>query len=255
MNTNKKHKNYEILNLIGYGLAKFDYSFIKHFGFKTKANFYKYIIRNGIAETTGTIKNRQDLFDPFFDNKRRGWWQKGETYIHRKILIDQLFGNLNAFSYTNIVKLFIKERYKIEDLSVDVVSPLLKSRFKQLQMTGLEAEEYFLNNYKLLDKFREGLLEDARLFGDGYDFQIDINRTFFLVEVKGIRTNYGGIRFTEKEFKTACQYKNDYTLVVVSNLISAPKLSLFFNPIESFKFSKKDLSTHQISYHIGSKGW
>lgn len=31
-----KHHNYEILNLIGYGLAKFDTAFVKEFGLKTK---------------------------------------------------------------------------------------------------------------------------------------------------------------------------------------------------------------------------
>ncbi len=41
-----KHKNYAILNLIGYGLAKFDMSFINHFGFKTKSAFYEYIAKN-----------------------------------------------------------------------------------------------------------------------------------------------------------------------------------------------------------------
>jgi hypothetical protein len=85
-NTNK-HENYEILNLIGYGLAKFDLDFVREFGFKTKQEFFLYIVSIGIAETLGTVKNRQDLFDPFFDNPRKGWWQKGDTYIHRKNLI------------------------------------------------------------------------------------------------------------------------------------------------------------------------
>ena len=35
-----RHKNYEILNLLGYGLAKFDNEFIKQFGFKTKVAFF-----------------------------------------------------------------------------------------------------------------------------------------------------------------------------------------------------------------------
>jgi hypothetical protein len=79
-----KHKNYEILNLIGYGLAKFDLQFVKEFGFKTKSAFYEYIVSFGIADTVGTVKNRQDLFDPFFDNQRKGWWQKGNAYIPSK---------------------------------------------------------------------------------------------------------------------------------------------------------------------------
>ncbi|MBI3125886.1 MAG: DUF3883 domain-containing protein [Ignavibacteriales bacterium] len=252
---NNRHKNYEILNLIGYGLAKFDLGFAKGFGFKTKTEFYNYIVKIGISETIGTVKNRQDLFDPFFQNKRKGWWQKGDTYIHRKILIDNLFGKLDLFSYCNIVKLFIKENYKTQDLSVERVSPVFKSRFKQLQMTGMEAEEYFFSNYKSVEFFNNGIIEDARIFGDGYDFQISVGSEFFLIEVKGIKTNYGGIRFTEKEFKTAQEYKNEYALAVVSNLIQEPKLNLYFNPIDSFRFDKKLITSHQITYHLGAKEW
>lgn len=62
MNDNK-HENYELLNLIGYGLAKFNMDFVKKFGFKTKTALYQHIVELKIAETTGTVKNRQDLFD------------------------------------------------------------------------------------------------------------------------------------------------------------------------------------------------
>ncbi len=76
-----KHKNYEILNLIGYALAKFDNDFIKEFGFSTKNAFFEYCVQIGLADTTGVIKNRMDLFDYFFPNKRKGWWQKGAMHI------------------------------------------------------------------------------------------------------------------------------------------------------------------------------
>lgn len=58
----QKHENYEILNLIGYGLAKFGNVFVKEFGFKTKIDFYNFLISKDVAETSGTIKNRQDFF-------------------------------------------------------------------------------------------------------------------------------------------------------------------------------------------------
>ena len=54
------------------------------------------------------VKNRQDLFDPYFDNGRLGWWQKKEVYEHRKLLIDGLFGTENVVNYANIVKLILK---------------------------------------------------------------------------------------------------------------------------------------------------
>jgi hypothetical protein len=58
--------------------------FVRRFGFITKVSFYEHIVQLGIAETIGTVKNRQDLFDPFFDNGRRGWWQKGDTIFIEK---------------------------------------------------------------------------------------------------------------------------------------------------------------------------
>ena len=89
--TSSKHKNYEILNLIGYGLAKFSNEFIKEFGFSTKSAFYQFCVENGVAETPGTIKNRMDLFDRFFpENGRKGWWQKGDAYIHISLKVQYL---------------------------------------------------------------------------------------------------------------------------------------------------------------------
>ena len=51
-----KHPHYELLNLIGYGLAKFDDTFIKEFQCSSKSEFYRYIVSLGVAETTGVVK-------------------------------------------------------------------------------------------------------------------------------------------------------------------------------------------------------
>lgn len=250
-----KHENYEVLNLIGYGLAKFDMSFVKFFGFKTKTAFYEYIVQQGIAETIGTVKNRQDLFDPFFDNKRRGWWQKGDAYIHRKIFIDSLFGSLEADAFTNIVKLYLADKFAVFPEIRKEVSPVIKSKFKQLQATGQEAELFFMNNYKTVSSFNDGILEDARIFGDGYDFQIEVQKHFFLAEIKGLRTDYGSIRMTQNEFVKAKEYSNDYALVVVSNLSDIPKMSVIFNPTESIRFTEKLINTKQVNYHTSPLKW
>jgi hypothetical protein len=90
----------------------------------------------------------------------------------------------------------LKENYKIKDLFVEV-KPIVKSRFRKLQETGLEAELYFMNNFNSIDDFKGGNLEDARLFGDGYDFQVNVNEHYYLAEIKGIRANKGRFRMTE----------------------------------------------------------
>mgnify|MGYP000025176987 CR=1 FL=1 len=106
---NDAHVNYELLNLIGYGLAKFELAFIHEFGYKSKTAFYTYLVELGIAETVGVVKNRQDLFDPFFDNGRKGWWQKGDAYLHRKESIDTICGNMNVTQFSLYVKGFIAD--------------------------------------------------------------------------------------------------------------------------------------------------
>ena len=246
-----KHENYEILNLIGYGLSKFNDDFINEFGFKTKTAFYEYCVNIGVAETVGTVKNRMDLFDHFFPNNgRKGWWQKGDAYIHRKYLIDSLFGNENVKDYTNIVKLYLKENYKVKDIFVDV-TPIVQSRFKKLQETGLEAELYFMKNFNSIDKFKNGIIEDARLFGDGYDFQITVNESLYLAEVKGIRASKGRFRMTENEYNKALEYKNDYLITLVLNMNELPVFLTIENPAYNLKFKKEErISKPVIEYHL-----
>ena len=107
-----KHPHYELLNLIGYGLAKFAKLFIKEFQCSSKLEFYRYVVSLGIAETTGVVKNRMDLFDPYFDNNRKGWWQKAEVYRFRKDLIDMMFGNEDVHSYAEVVKMLLASEGK-----------------------------------------------------------------------------------------------------------------------------------------------
>ena len=251
-NKGNKHKNYEILNLLGYGLAKFDNEFIRQFGFKTKLSFFQYFVEIGIVETGSVVKNRMDLFDPFFENSRKGWWQKGESYIHRKLLIDSLFGNENVTEYANIVKLFLKDNFKIKDVFVEV-KPIVKSKFKKLQETGLEAELYFISNYNSIDIFKNGIIEDARLYGDGYDFQINVNKNSFLAEVKGIRAKKGRFRLTENEYFKAEEYKKDYIITLVLNLDNSPTFLTINNPLKNLKFKEKIIKSKEArEYHLMS---
>ncbi|QIW10579.1 DUF3883 domain-containing protein [Francisella sp. LA112445] len=245
-----KHENYEILNLIGYGLSKFDNDFTKEFGFSTKTDFYNFCVKNKIAKTTGVIKNRMDLFDPFFPNPRKGWWQKGNTYIHRKVLIDSLFGNENVKEFVSTLKFYMKKNFKIKDISSNI-KPISQTRFKKLQETGLEAELYFINNYNSIDIFRDGILEDARLYGDGYDFQVDVGNDFYLAEIKGIREKKGTFRLTEKEYRKALEYKDNYIVTLIMNLNNSPRILSIENPIKNLSFEEKIIMSKSTKeYHL-----
>lgn len=251
MNPLNKHPNYEILNLIGYGLAKYNSQFISAFDCSSKIQFYTLMVKYGIASTTGTIKNRQDLFDPFFENGRSGWWQKGNAYIHRKNYIDSLFGYASSSEYAEVVKMYIQNKLKLETVITTNNNPLIQTRFKQLQTTGLEAELFFYNNYSTTALFNKATIEDARLYGDGYDYQMNIGTSHYLAEVKGIRGKKGKIRLTKNEYNKAHEYEDLYVLSVISNLDDIPKIVLIPNPIKELSFKKVEINSKvQIEYHL-----
>jgi hypothetical protein len=250
MTESTKHENYEILNLIGYGLSKFNNTFIAQFGFTTKTDFYNYCVSIGLCDTGSVVKNRMDLFDPFFPNDRKGWWQKGDTYIHRKHFIDNLFGNESVEEYTDIVKMYLKNNFNILNLKTNI-KPIVQSRFKKLQETGLEAELFFINNYQNIQLFNGAQLDDARLYGDGYDFQMKIDTTFYLAEVKGIRAQKGRFRLTENEYMKAQEYKEQYIITIVANLNDIPTFLTIEDPIKNLQFIKRTVSSKDRNeYHL-----
>ena len=206
-----KHPHYELLNLIGYGLAKFDKLFIKEFQCSSKSEFYRYIVSLGIAETTGVVKNRMDLFDPYFDNNRKGWWQKAEVYRFRKDLIDMMFGNEDVHSFAEIVKMLLASEGKKTGIAV-IEKPIVRTKFKRLQETGMEAENYFILHFK------------------------------------GIRKPKGRIRLTAREFEKAKEFQSDFILSLVTNLDDIPKLVLIDNPLNHFEFKKSIIKKEVIEY-------
>lgn len=250
-----RHKNYEILNLIGYGLAKFEGDLIAALGFDTKSALFKNLIRRGVAETRGTLKNRQDLFNPLVRNVKVGWWQKAERYMHRKVLLDSLFGTLDAVRYSAVIESYLQTYFPISGEKPKAIVPILRSMFRQLQETGSEAELFFMSNFRTVERLKDGVLEDARLFGDGYDFQISVPPSYVLTEVKGVRGRTGGIRLTENEFLKAKEFNKDYCLAIVSGLESIPQISVFFDPLELLPLTKQTIKSEQTYYLSPVRRW
>lgn len=253
--TGSRHANYEVLNLIGYGLAKFEGELVAALGFKTKTALFTSLIARGVAETRGTLKNRQDLFNPLVRNTKVGWWQNGDRYLHRKTLLDSLFGDLDVASYAAMLENYLQSYFPIAGELVKPIVPILKSKFRQLQETGNEAELFFMNNFRTINRFADGALQDARLFGDGYDFQIAVEDEYFLAEVKGVRGNTGGIRFTNNEFNKAEEFRDKFCLAVVSSLEAVPRIKVFFDPLSELRFKRQTIQSEQVFYSTPARRW
>jgi hypothetical protein len=141
--------------------------------------------------------------------------------------------------------------FNLKNITNETDNPIIKSRFKKLQETGFQAENYFINNYNDIDIFKGGKLQDARLFGDGYDFKIDMDSGFYLAEIKGIRKNKGKFRLTENEYQKAIEYKNDYIITLVLNLDKNPKFLQIENPVKNLNFKEKQINSKVIKeYHL-----
>jgi len=74
--------------------------------------------------------------------------------------IDNLFGSESVSEYADIVKMYLQENLDNINLQT-TLKPIIKSRFKKLQETGLEAELYFMNNYQVIETFNGAILDDA----------------------------------------------------------------------------------------------
>ena len=117
----------------------------------------------------------------------------------------------------------------------------------------MEAELYFLNNYQSIDIFKDGSIEDARLYGDGYDFQINVPNTSYLAEIKGIRAKKGRFRLTENEYKKAQEYQLDYIITLVLNLDDTPTFLTIDDPLKNLKFEEKIIKSKEVKeYHLVS---
>lgn len=242
------------MNLIGYGLAKFDRDLAREFGCGSKSEFCRLLIRTGLAKTERAVLNRQDSFDPYFDNGRKGWHQRNQRE-HIKLFIDSLFGKENVQGLANIIKTYIKEVIGVDFPQKDVVAPSTISRFKLLQETGKEAEFFFMGNYREVPIFKDALIEDARLWGDGYDFQLQDGDNYYIVEVKGLRKRRGSVRLTEKEYGKASEYGDVFCLVVVYDLDGSPQISCVRNPLREMAFTPHETTTTQRNFHSDEIYW
>ena len=78
---------------------------------------------------------------------------------------------------------------------------------------------------------------------------------FVLAEIKGVRNKNGAIRITQNEFDKAEEYKEDYFIVVVSNLPKTPQLNVVENPLKNLKFNRKEMNSIQVNYHTEYINW
>jgi hypothetical protein len=234
--------------LIGMYFAKFENLALDSLGF---ANFIEaFNIISLIAQINpNSLRNYRDEFAPAFPTKRLGW-HKREMHPSRKKILN-LYYNLDLNDFTNLIKDIIyknKEDRIIEELETEIEN----STFAKRMLTGQAAENYFFENYKNIDLFKNGEILNTTKYGCGFDFKLNFENKYFAIEVKGLEKKEGSVALTNKEYKVAEKLKDNYFIFIVKNFIEKPEHIFFQNPIFSNQilFKKEEREVIQISYNF-----
>lgn len=233
--------------LIGLFLSKFDDAAVAELGFNGIVEAFN-TIGYAIGSKPSSLKNYTNEFDPYFPNKRQGW-HKRPIRQYCKEFLDE-FGQLPFTEFTNLVRSFIYQDGEIEVFIAKAEKRDFSAAVSKRLLTGLAAEEYFKTNYSSVHEFSGFSLTDTTKNACGFDFKLDIDNTFYCIEVKGLNALKGGISLTEKEHQVAANLRERYCLFVVSNFIEKPVHQYFFDPLHSnLSFSKTERQIIQRTYN------
>jgi len=118
--------------------------------------------------------------------------------------------------------------------------------------TGKMAEELFEECYHSGDfnfkVCKSAKLKDRRNKGVGYDYELENLK----IEVKGLLESEGGVLFTEKEWKKAKKYKEDYFLIIFKNIKKHPEIVIVNDPAAKLNPKKKEMKIPVINWNVPS---
>ena len=100
---------------------------------------------------------------------------------------------------------------------------------------------------------KNGVLNDCRDLGCGYDFLIKSPEFDTYIEVKGMAEISCGILFTDKEWSIANAYGENYYLCIVKNILDNPQIIFIQNPASKLKPKKNIFTTIQINWSVTEK--
>ena len=232
----------ELAMVVAFYLSKFGEEGLENLGYRSYRHAFEEIGR-ALHVKPNSVKNWRDEFDPYYDNKRKGWYQRGIRPSRQRVML--AFDDLSESALRAVVIDIIKPeaRPKIEtelDSTLKEIRDLESKRrmrrnveFTPRGPTGRMAEEFFISRFIAgLTPF-QGNLTDRRDEGVGYDFEI-INETgHTLVEVKGMAKQTGSITFTDKEWRIANEAQHNYFLGLVIQVLESPRIGFVQNPAQS----------------------
>ncbi|MBM7568090.1 DUF3883 domain-containing protein [Paenibacillus sacheonensis] len=254
--------NHKLALIISYYLSKYDRKSLTNLGYKNFTEAFQEI-GTRLAVKPNTIKNMRENFDPLHPNNRVGWYQR--ELSPSRIGVVEKYGALSEAALTAVVK-DILGKYTVEHdkfnnelvaytkvIEDDSDEKESNSRtFTTRGLTGLRAEEIFLDLFQSGQiNNLSGELIDKRHDGCGYDFEMR-DEPNYRFEIKGLLSNDGGISLTDKEWNIASELRQKYVLVLIRNINESPFVTLFNDPFNSLRPTKRVYTTIAVNWSIES---
>ncbi|MFV2044810.1 MAG: DUF3883 domain-containing protein [Anaerolineales bacterium] len=244
--------------VVSYYLSRFNREAYANLGFTTLTEGHRRIGAI-LGVNPNTVKNMRDEFDPIHDNSRVGWWQRDIRPSRQNVV--EAFQDLGKYELRTIVKGILEERGREGTEGLDlIIERVVESDLGERPgdapyivrgPTGRAAEEAFMEKYEKTSVPVAGDLIDTRDLGCGYDFEIRTDDRTVLVEVKGLKTDSGGVLFTAKEWEVARTEGDRYYLVLVRNLRNRPTIDVIHNPANWPSARRSLTTTIQVRWQIG----
>ena len=226
----------------GMFLAKWDRDGLARLSFKTFKEAYN-VLGYALGVAPNSIKAYRDDMDPYFSNSRTGRRNR-----EMRQYVERIYAEYKGYELDEVAALIAKFT------GIDFAETPCgeeRSSFARRMLTGVAAENFFLENYNRHDAFRSASVRDMTKAGCGFDFSVHPTDggEVLAVEVKGISQKQGGILMTEKEYDVASLLAGRYFLYVVTDMDVVPRAIVYRNPIvSSLSFKRMERSVVQVSW-------
>ena len=249
--------SHKLAMYVSYYLSRFNNEALSNLGYKSWTDAFTEVAKK-LNVKRHSVKNWRDEFDPLFGH-RSGWHQR--PMIPSRVKVALAFENLNEIQIRNIVEDILSGKiHDAPDEEAQLLSIIpqdqkekINKEFVSRGPTGKAAENFFIQNFEQVSAPRKGKLIDCRDLGCGYDFRIESDGLEFFIEVKGMAEFSGGILFTDKEWSTAWETRENYFLCIVKNIGAVPEINFIQDPAAKMNPKKNIYTTIQINWQVTEK--
>ena len=214
--------------IVGYAMSRLDDRYLQSQGVSKWRTAFERAAK-ALHIPPASLKNLRDEFDPFHDNRRKGWRHRPLRPSRQRVM-----GDLSEVSDDALIESLNRLLGQDERATKELIDSLIEVRspvhnVAERLFTGRRAETLFLGNCEMWVGIPRSEIIDRRDSALGFDFAV-VGLSERAIEVKGLQGDSGAIQFTDREWSEAKIRRVEYWLIVVGNIASTPIFRLWKDP-------------------------